>query len=651
MYQNQFIYSRERRRFGRQCRFQDRNELMVSVHPSGRQRLKYIMRNPSVQATQLSRQMALTIMETENVTLDQHGMYHYEGGWPKEVNTNDEEQTLRHRKKVERDDSWGEQVLDMIRTTMAVAEQNNTLNIYQNFFADLPAELGHDIRMRFRARVANVFHDLWLPGRQLRSIEWMPNNSRQFMTQYSNQFVKGERLRSVLDEPVGGTNGFFVWDVKNPLKPRISYDSKQPVSLAKICPKDENNMVGGTGLGQVCLWSTFKGGLTVRHCPLEVSHRETTSALCWVHSKSNTEFYSGSLDGSIKYWDTRDLKMPMQELLLEPEPQERQSRMDSHGVTVLEFEYTIPVRFIIGSDMGHVFVGNRKGMTPTETLLAHYQLFVGPVRTINRNPFFVKNFLVTGDWRARIWSEEVKDSPSTMYFRKSAQIVCGAWSTGRCSLFVTGDINGVVDFWDLLLHHRKPILSVDFKVPIADVVFRPEGDLLAIALKNGDTHILTLDESMRQATGKEKALIAAMFEREIVRCKLLEARYDEVRLKRKTLQMAEEDRVRKQQQMAPTLELDPDDPDQFVLMIEGDEEFRTAITEFQDIIFSVERKRSKRQVIMERTVFEEWNPADEKLQGEPVVYTKPDRKAQTSVNYDKRSSGEPRISQGSTKPQ
>ncbi|EDV47534.1 dynein intermediate chain 3, ciliary [Drosophila erecta] len=651
MYQNQFIYSRERRRFGRQCRFQDRNELMVSVHPSGRQRLKYIMRNPSNQATQLSRQMALTIMETENVTLEQHGMYHYEGGWPKEVNSNDEEQTLRHRKKVERDDSWGEQVLEMIRTTMAVAEQNNTLNIYQNFFADLPAELGHDIRMRFRARVSNVFHDLWLPARQLRSIEWMPNNNRQFMTHYINQFSKGERLRPLTDEPLGEANGFYVWDVKNPLKPRISYDSKQPVSLAKICPKDENNMVGGSALGQVCLWSTFKGGLPVRNCPLEVSHRETTSALCWVHSKSNTEFYSGSLDGSIKYWDTRDLKMPMQELLLEPEPELPQSRMDSHGVTVLEFEYTIPVRFIIGSDMGHIFVGNRKGMTPMETLLAHYQLFVGPVRSINRNPFFVKNFLITGDWRARIWSEEVKDSPSTMYFRKDAQIVCGAWSTARCSLFATGDINGVVDFWDLLLHHRKPILSVDFKVPIADVVFRPEGDLLAIALKNGDTHILTLDESMRQATGKEKALIAAMFEREIVRCKLLEARYDEVRLKRKTVQMAEEDRARKQQKLAPALELDPDNPDQFVMMIEGDEEFRTAITEFQDIIFSVERKRSRRQVIMERTIFEESNPADEKLQGQPIVYTKPDRKVQTSVNYDKRSSGEPRISQGSMKPQ
>ncbi|XP_016949104.1 dynein intermediate chain 3, ciliary [Drosophila biarmipes] len=648
MYQNQFIYSRERRRFGRQCRFQDRNELMVSVQPSGRQRLKYIMRNPSMRATQLSCQMALTVMETENVTLDQHGMYHYEGGWPKEVNPFDEEQTQRHRKKVEREDSWGEQVLEMIRNTMAVAEQNNTLNIYQNFFADLPLDLGHDLRMRFRARVANVFHDLWLPSRRLTSIEWMPNNSRQFMTQFTNQFQSGDRLRSVTDEPFGEANAFYVWDVKNPLKPKIFHDSKLSVSLAKICPKDENNMVGGTGLGQVCVWNTFKGGLPVRNCPLEVSHRETTSALCWVHSKSNTEFYSGSLDGSIKYWDTRDLKMPMQELLLEPEPQERQSRMDSHGVTVLEFEYTIPVRFIICSDMGHVFVGNRKGMTPTETLLAHYQLFAGPVRSINRNPFFVKNFLVTGDWRARIWSEEVKDAPSTMYFRKKTQILCGAWSTGRCSLFVTGDMNGVVDFWDLLLHHRQPILSIDFKVPIADVVFRPEGDLLAIALKNGDSHILTLDESMRQATGKEKALIAAMFEREIVRSKLLEARYDEVRLKRKTLLLAEEDRLRQEQAVAPVLELDPDNPDQFVLMIEGDEEFRTAISEFQDMILGVERKRSKRQVVMERTVFEEWNPTDEKLQGEPIVYTQPEPKVQLS---EKRFSAEPRTSPGPAKPQ
>jgi len=142
-----------------------------------------------------------------------------------------------------------------------------------------------------------------------------------------------------------------------------------------------------------------------------------------------------------------------------------------------------------------------------------------------------------------------------------------------------------------------------------------------------------------------------MFEREIVRSKLLEARYDEVRLKRKTLLLAEEDRLRQEQAIAPVLELDPDNPDQFVTMIEGDEEFRTAISEFHDLILSVERKRSKRQVIMERTVFEEWNPVDEKLQGDPVIFTQPEQKVQLSQNYEKRFSAEPRSSQGSVKPQ
>ncbi|KAH8356490.1 hypothetical protein KR200_002670, partial [Drosophila serrata] len=612
MHSNHYTYTRERRRFGQQCLFQDRNELMVSIHPSGKQRHKYIMRNPTCMATQLSKQTALSVMETENVTLDQRGLYHYEGGWPKEVNPLDEEQTQRHRKKVERDDTWGEQVLEMIRKVMAVAEQNNALNIYQNFFADLPPELGHDLKLPYKARIMNVFHDLWLPARTMTSIEWMPNNNRQFMAHFTNQPLpltasegnhkpKG-RVCLLPEEPIGEQNGFYIWDVKNPLKPRICYDCSEPVQMAKICPKDEANMVGGSILGQVCLWDTFKGGLPVRSCPLEVSHREETSALCWVHSKSNTEFYSGSLDGSIKYWDTRDLKMPLQELLLEPEPKEPQAKSDAHGVTVLEFEYTIPVRFIICSDMGHVFVGNRKGMNPQEALIAHYPLFAGPIRSINRNPFFVKNFLVTGDWRVRIWSEEAKDGPSTMYFRKTNQIMCGAWSTGRCSLFVTGDIKGIVDFWDLLLHQRKPILSIDFKVPIKSVVFRPDGDLLAIALQNGDTEILRLDESMRSATGKEKALIAAMFEREISRSKLLEARVDEMKLKRRTMHMAEE--ARQEQPTVPLLELDPDNPDQFVMMIEGDEELRKAIEDFHDTLISVERKRSKRTVIMERTVFE-----------------------------------------------
>ncbi|XP_017872066.1 PREDICTED: dynein intermediate chain 3, ciliary [Drosophila arizonae] len=614
MFQNQVVLTRERRRFGRQCVFEDRNELMVSVHPSSRLRLKYIMGNPQTRGMQLSSVMALSEVETENATYDEHGMFHYEGGWPKEVNMNDEEQTLRHRKKVERDDAWGDEVKELIRTTMNTARQNNAINIYDHFFDDLPHDMGRTICMPFKSRTINIIHDMWQPQRHMAVINWMPNENRQIMTQYSNLYtLRGENRRMVTnDDSNGSTNAFYVWDVKNPIKPLYYYDSPEVISCAKICPKEENNMAAGTYTGKVCIWETFESGMCISTCPMEAAHREQTSSLTWVYSKSNTEFYSASLDGSIKFWDIRDLKMPANEIVLEPYTRNRQNRQNAHGCTVLEFEYTIPVRFIAGTDMGSVFVGNRKGLNPVEMLVGSFMICAGPIRTIHRNPFFVKNFVIVGDWRARIWCEEVKNRPSTMYVKKRSQLMCGAWSSGRASLFVTGDIDGVVDFWDFLLSQRKPIYSINFRSTITAVVFQPGGQHLAISLANGDTHIMNLDEAMKKTTSKEKALMAAMFEREITRSKLLEARVDEIKLRRRTLIMEEEERqskaaaiVEEAPPVVPDLELDPDNPDQFIKMIESDEQFRVALATFHETLEAVDRKRAAEKKVMERTDFEQ----------------------------------------------
>ena len=43
---------------------------------------------------------------------------------------------------------------------------------------------------------------------------------------------------------------------------------------------------------------------------------------------------------------------------------------------------------------------------PLHLSLGHH----GPVYALQRNPFFAKNFLSVGDWVARIWSEDIKDS-------------------------------------------------------------------------------------------------------------------------------------------------------------------------------------------------------------------------------------------------
>lgn len=102
-----------------------------------------------------------------------------------------------------------------------------------------------------------------------------------------------------------------------------------------------------------------------------------------------------------------------------------------------------------------------------------------------------------------------------------------------------------------------------------------------------------------------------MFEREITRSKLLEARVDEIKLRRRTLLMEEEERQSKvaaieEVAVVPDLELDPDNPDQFIKMIESDEQFRLALATFHETLESVDRKRAAERKVMERTDFEQY---------------------------------------------
>ncbi|XP_017482713.1 PREDICTED: dynein intermediate chain 3, ciliary [Rhagoletis zephyria] len=630
MYQTQYIYSRERRRFGRQPLLSDRTQLMLSIQPSHRIRSTYILRNPMDRTTQLSEQMAFSWVETENVTYGEHGMYHYEGGWPREVNINDEESTMRYRKKIERDDNWGMQVTNLIHTSIDVTAQNSAVNIYQEFFVDLPPELGKDIRTPFEARQCNIFHDPQNPVRPITVIDWMPNEKKRFLSQPTNfNFtapvrppplgVKTEEddLHSTPSVPSGilqvtessrsvliNPNFFYVWNMANALQPEIVLDSTEPVHRAHFCPRDENFIAAGLHSGMVGLWDARNGGKAIKISPLEAAHREEAAALCWVHSKSNSEFYSGSYDGSVKYWDIRDLNTPLQEIWIDPELTDEQKRERAHGVTVLEFEYTIPVRYIIASDQGYVFIGNRKGMVPTEVLIANYRLFSGPVRTIERNPFFVKNFLIAADWCVKIWAEECKGAPTTLLMKKKNEMLCGTWSPSRCSLFVTGDAKGEVDFWDLLLHQRKPIFTLKLKRPVKYVKFRPDGKYLAVGLENGDVQLFEMDPALRQSAAKDKALLMALFERELQHCKLLDGRVEEIKLKHKTELYETEQAKLRENELDLVVQYDPDDPDQFLQIIENDTEFKDMLKIFKDSTFNIDKKRQERQFIMERTDFE-----------------------------------------------
>jgi len=61
-----------------------------------------------------------------------------------------------------------------------------------------------------------------------------------------------------------------------------------------------------------------------------------------------------------------------------------------------------PQKFMVGTECGKVWLCNRKAKSPAEKVTSTFNAHLGPVYVVQRNPFFLKNFLSVGDWSARV---------------------------------------------------------------------------------------------------------------------------------------------------------------------------------------------------------------------------------------------------------
>lgn len=91
-----------------------------------------------------------------------------------------------------------------------------------------------------------------------------------------------------------------------------------------------------------------------------------------------------------------------------------------------------------------------------------------------------------------------------------------------------------------------------------------------------------------------------MFEREQLRCKLLDGRVEEIKLKRKTEAVDEKKAYVKRDEDI----INPDDPEEFLRIITRDTEFKDVLNTFQDQVYKVDKKRQEREYVMEQTDFE-----------------------------------------------
>lgn len=121
--------------------------------------------------------------------------------------------------------------------------------------------------------------------------------------------------------------------------------------------------------GEVAAFDKRTGEVTTSSPP-HVSHRDFVSKVLMINPKVGTEFFSGSADGSCKWWDLRDMSEPTDTMILDvvKTSADVPSMATANGVSVLEYEATIPTRFMVGTENGLILGGNRKGKTATEKL-------------------------------------------------------------------------------------------------------------------------------------------------------------------------------------------------------------------------------------------------------------------------------------------
>lgn len=200
----EYIYQRERRQFGKQCTFTDRNNVLFSQASDRDVFKQYILRDPVDQSTQYGKQMASSEINTERATYENHGVNHTEGGWPKDVSLLDPEQTTRYRRKIEKDELFLTQVMALTKPMEHCIFQNNAINIYETFFEDLePAPLLDPCT----SKTLNVYRDPCERKRPVTHLSYSPCGSKLAVS-YCDRLFQGNAINL--------SNDSYIWELGMP---------------------------------------------------------------------------------------------------------------------------------------------------------------------------------------------------------------------------------------------------------------------------------------------------------------------------------------------------------------------------------------------------------------------------------------------------
>jgi dynein intermediate chain 2 len=515
------VYQKERHEFGRPVNTFAHSDVFIldEFLPDSETRASHIERNPTILDVQAIPELSETYVNTERFSYVSQGMLHLEGGWPKDVDSTEKDQTLRYKKKVEKDEEYIRQVRSLGDQVETDIKQNYAIDIYQEYFSGEYADHSSEPPS---AKTLSVFKDPCETKRSVSSISWHPDGSK-LATAFSIMQFQDSRMDKVEEYS-------YLWDVNNPNTPEMQLKPASPLCCLEYNPKDPHFLVGGSYNGLVSCFDTRTGENPKDQSIIETSHRDPVYKCAWLAGKHPFDCCSTSTDGQVLWWDVRKLSDPLEGMLLIDKASPNQSEVMG-GVSM---EYTTAGgKFLIGTERGGIVSCSRKGKTPADKVGTIFEGHCGPVYGLHRNIFFPKFFVSVGDWRVNLWNEELKSPIMTSKFSKN-YVLDAMWSPTRPGVFVTVKADGVLDVWDIFYKQNDPTLSLQVDTDgLRSLRVQEKGSLLATGSVDGTVYMLELCEGLTVMQPNEKNMVMQMLERESKREKNLEARAKEMRAKEK----------------------------------------------------------------------------------------------------------------------
>ncbi len=203
-----------------------------------------------------------------------------------------------------------------------------------------------------------------------------------------------------------------VWNMHLGERPEFVFHAQTDVLSVCFSPFHPNLIVGGTYSGQILIWDTRARALPVLKTPLSAAgHTHPVYGLKIIGSANAHNLVSASTDGTICWWMLDMLARPQETLEL---VNTSHPKTDEVAVTTLGLPDQETTSFLVGSEDGNVYAGNRydrAGLKAGLNMAEVYRGHVGPVTGIDFHPLnsggavdFSDLFLTSSmDWTSRLW--------------------------------------------------------------------------------------------------------------------------------------------------------------------------------------------------------------------------------------------------------